>query len=65
MPADGSLANAEASPSPFAGADLTANADISRVVWDDPQSGHGTAGEEPLTFTSSSKRWSQLLHANS
>jgi hypothetical protein len=46
-------------------ADLTANADISRAVSAEPHSGHGTAGEEPLTFTSSSNRRSQLRQENS
>jgi hypothetical protein len=47
------------------GADLTANADISRAVSADPHSGHGRLTGEPFTFTSSSKRRSQLRHSNS
>jgi hypothetical protein len=45
--------------------DLTANADISRAVWLDPHPGQATATGEPLTFTNSSNRLSQLLHAYS
>jgi hypothetical protein len=55
----------EASPS-FAPLDeRTANADMSRAVSPDPHAGQAIAGTEPLTFTSSSKRWSQLLQAYS
>jgi hypothetical protein len=50
----------------LAGPDLTANADISRVVSAEPQPGQGAvAGPAPFTFTSSSKRWLQLRHSNS
>jgi hypothetical protein len=37
-------------------AERTAKADMSRAVSADPHAGHASAGEEPFTFTSSSKR---------
>jgi hypothetical protein len=57
------MADASALSMPFD--DRTANADMSRAVSSDPHSGQPTATGEPFTFTSSSKRWSQLRHAYS
>jgi hypothetical protein len=45
--------------------DRTAKADMSRAVSLDPHSGQAAVAGEPLTFTSSSKRWSQLRQAYS
>jgi hypothetical protein len=59
------LVKAAARPSPPLGADLTENADISRAVRPEPQDGQGTDGWAPFAFTSSSKRWSHSLQANS
>jgi hypothetical protein len=57
------IADASALSVPFD--DRTAKADMSRAVSLDPHSGQATATGDPLTFTNSSKRWSQLRHAYS
>jgi hypothetical protein len=56
---------ADASAPSLPGDDRTAKADITRAVSLDPHSGQAAATGKPLTFTSSSKRWSQLRQAYS
>jgi hypothetical protein len=65
VPAAGAFDIADASPSSAPLDERTAKADMSLAVSLDPHSGQASATGDPLTFTSSSNRWSQLLHAYS
>jgi hypothetical protein len=64
-PLAGAFDIAEASPASTPFDERTANADMSLAVSLDPHSGQAITTGDPLPFTSSSKRWSQLPHAYS